>query len=111
MNCSRVAVSACLPCPAAVYSVTLAAVIPANGSSPSASCGAGEARQATARQRSGSSAAQARGLGPPPDQPIVTNSPRPRWLRMASVAAAASARTAVVPDSGLGVDNPNQGLE
>lgn len=49
---------------------------------------------------------------PPTDQPpIVTNSPRPRWLRMASASAAASAIIALLPDSSLVVERPHPGLE
>ena len=67
--------------------------------------------QAAARHRSGSTAAQASARGPPPDQPRVTNSPRPRWSSTTAVSRASSATVAVVVPSARGVDAPYPGRE
>ena len=76
--------------------------MPASQSRPAAPYGATPASDAAARQRSGSSAAQASACGPPPDQPAVRNGPASRWSSTAAVSAAASAT--VRP--GCGVDRP-----
>ena len=53
--------------------------------------GAGEASEATAVTRSGSSAAQARTCGPPPEMPHMASRSMPSSAQMARTSAAQSA--------------------
>lgn len=59
-------------------SLTLDGAMPANHSSPSASLGASPTSAAARVTRSGSSAAQARACGAPPERPATANRSSPR---------------------------------
>src|SRR6266576_7082754 len=84
-------VSAASPSTARLYSLTLPEAMPAIQSSPSTPYGATAASDTAATQRSGNNAAHASACGPPPDQPIVTNSSATSSPRIASTSLTASA--------------------
>ena len=75
--------------------------MPSNQSNASV-YGAGEASVTTPVTRSGTSAAQARACGPPPDVPMTAN----RSMPSASATATTSAAADVTERPGCGVDPP-----
>ena len=81
------------------------AVVLAGGARPTPHAAPARGR-AAARRRPASA-------GPPPDQPSVTNSPSPRWSRIAATSAASSAtvrgRGAVGPPGRAAVPGPRVG--
>src|SRR3954447_14150851 len=99
------------PSSAAVKSATLAGPMPAIQSKPGASNGASPASVAVARHRSGSRAATASALGPPPDQPTATNSSTPEASRIASTSGTSSMMLGVCAVGGRGEDPPYPGRD